>query len=578
MPFERTPTHVARWSAAALGAAWVVLVLHVAGALPSVALGQTVQAPLFRALDLGYRLDEARRALAPPLQWGLALLALAATAGLAWRLPRVALGVVLLPALGLVTFAAALEPVWFGLLGLGLVLRGPLERPVAPRTGLAAAVCLSPALWNASLLATHSRGTAFDGLALLTAAHPLLAWSLLAVLLVVFFAWSPWRLDALPPPRALGAAALTALGLALSVAGDTSVTAAGVVAVVAAAGTLLPRGPAEGLLDGLASATLVAWGVVLLETGFLLPACSDLERPGVHLLAADRGAFDVAAGAAGVGASYRPERVLRVVHEGEAPVSVPFSGGEPEEVVALPRGFLVTVAPEEPDAGGLTELWRVEGSRARRVPTTGLCGIASSLWEEDRGTLLLGCENEPLLYRYHPESQAVEGPLAAELTGDVEDLATDGEHLFVVPLVHGNRLLQLDRETRRLQAAAPVGSVVYTVEWAPQAGRVFASSFVQGGLLVFAPEPLERVAHVRTGLGTRALGIATGRGREVAVVGSMLRSGPTLVDTRTLERTRLDLGGLVKGLHVESDGRVRFSSTCGLLELDLDELLRSRGP
>lgn len=573
MPPERTPTHAARWFAAALGAAWVVLVLHVAGMLPSVGLGQAVQVPIFRALDLGFRIDEARRALAPPLQWSIGLLALAATAGLAWRLPRVALGVVLLPALGLVTFAAALEPVWFGLLGLGLALRGPVEQPAAPRTALAAAICLSPALWNASLLATHSRGTAFDGLALLTAAHPAVAWVLLVVLLAAFFSWSPWRLGAPPPPRALGAAAATGLGVALLVAGDTSVTATGVAAVVAAAWTLLPRSPSAGVLDGLASATLVAWGVVLLETGFLLPACSDLEHPGVHLLAADRGAFDVAAGSEGVGASYRRQRVLRLVREGEAPVSVPFVGGEPEEIVALPSGYLVTVAPEEPDAGGLTELWTVEGGEARRVATSGLCGIASSLWEEDTGTLLLGCENEPLLYRYHPESRAVEGPLAAELTGDVEDLATDGEHLFVVPLVHGNRLLQLDRETRRLQAAAPVGSVVYAVERAPEAGRLLASSFVQGGLLVFASESLERVAHVRTGLGTRALGITTTGETELAVVGSMLRSGPTLVDTRTLERTRLDLGGLIKGLDVERDGRVRFSSTCGLVELDLGELL-----
>ncbi len=308
-----------------------------------------------------------------------------------------------------------------------------------------------------------------------------------------------------------------------------------------------------------------------------MPSCSDLSLDGVRRLAPERAAFDLATDGRTLAAVYREERLV-VLHslspDGAELARFPVERGEPEEVLHLAgtSDYLVTVVLSDTDASGSdSELLRVGPEGSRRLGGSALCAIASMAWEAEDGSVLLGCENEPQVQRYRPLQDTISPPLPSGVTQGLEDMVLDASSLFVVPLVMGSAIQELDRETLTLARTRALGGFAYQVRLDPTRRRLFVSRFVDGAVLAIDADELTPTEHGRVAFGVRPLEVFAERG--LVAAGSMMHTGPWLLDADTLRGRRLDLGGLSKGLAQDPSGATLYASTtCGLLALDLDRL------
>lgn len=571
-----------RWARAAFAAAVALVLLQLAGLVDLTPLAIAEQRALFVVMQGAWLLDEARRAVPLPLGLVLAAGVVAALVALVRRPggTRTVAGVILGPPAALfLGLCWALEPEWLLLLAISAWAL-PTAGEQRPAGALPTVLCASVVPWMASLGATHSEGTAFDRVVLHAPHAP--------------WVWVVAGGAALGLVRTQGSRAALVTGVAAAVAGVSLGLRIGWIGGLAAAGgtalavALLGRWRARGgavLPDplgapsawpqSLAPWVAVGWGLFLFNATVEMSSCGDVDRAGVTVLAEERAAFDLASDGATLAVVYREARtvVLRsLATNGGELTRVRVDGGEPEEVIALPStgDYLVTVVRAEPDASGAeSELLRVGPSGQRRVRADGLCGLASMAWDPDDRSVLLGCENEPWVHRYRPDVDSVSAPLPSGVTQGLEDLAVTDDAVYVVPLVMGHELQELDRATLALRRVRGLGGFAYEVGLDVPRGQLLVSRFVGGALSAIDLGTLERTGRARLGFGARPVEVLADRG--LIASASMMHTGPWLLDAATLRGKRLDLGGLSKGLASHPDGRTLYASTtCGLLALDLD--------
>jgi len=534
----------------------LVLLLQVTGAMyvPAVAMAQF--AVLEQVLVLGWRIDEAIKAVGLPLA-GLAGLALgagtAALLGIVGPLPPAVRGtdasmrlewarapVGILATLGLgamALFGIASAPIFFVLAVAASAFVVVPETPLHPKAALASLVVATggSVVFAASMLATPRTGTVWD--AATSALGTPLAWWALAALL-------------LGGSAAAGRSGMPLLPQLASAPGRWPYEL-GRVALIAAAGVAVD------------AADVVR--------------CSDLDDPRVTVVAPDVAAFDLDVDGRGhLVIAHREEARVRVYKlEEDGPATLlhdvaPRRGGDLEEVFALPgdRGFLVSEILEDQPR---TLIWKLDPVTGEVVEGdfAGMCWVSSLAWNESAGEVLLGCETDNDLWALDPDSWTVRHVGTLEVYDDSEDLALrpDGSAMYLVSLAEGDQLRKVDPRTASTIQSRPLGGFNYSAVYDADRDRVFVTRFVDSQVLAFDGGTLDLVGRTRVGFGARGA-VPTCAGLAVA---SQFGAKLAVLDYDDLGRVEaLRVGGRIKGLATDATGESLYvSSTCGTLRVDL---------
>jgi hypothetical protein len=534
----------------------IVLLLQVTGVLyvPVVAMAEF--AVLEQLLVLGWRVDEARKAMGPLAALALTLGLGAGAAGLlgivgplapavrgsetSWKgeLVRAPVGLGIVLGLGAMTlFGIASAPLFFVFVVGASVLVPVPDEPRHARAALVGVLLAAAGsvLFAASMLATPRTGTVWDAATSLLGT-PILWWGLAAALV--------------GGSVAAGRSGMPLMPQLVSWPG---------------------RWPYE-----VARLALIAAAGVAVDAADVV-RCPDLDEARVRRIAPDAAAFDLDLDDRGhLAVAHREEarvRIYRLVDGGPAELLhelAPRRGGDLEEVFALPggHGFLVSEILDDPPR---TLIWRLDPVTGAVVEGdfAGMCWVSSFAWDEAAGEVLLGCETDNDLWALDVAAWTVRHVGSLEVYDDSEDLALrdDGSAMYIVSLAEGDQLRKVDPKTAATLASRPLGGFNYSAVYDSARDRVFVTRFVDSQVLAFDGESLARVGRRRVGFGARGAA-ATQAGLAVA---SQFGAPLVVLDFDELRPVAsFRVGGRIKGIAADAAGGLLYvSSTCGTLEIDL---------
>lgn len=559
--------------------------LQLAGRVYSADVALWEHAVLERVLVWGWTLDEgvaAHRGVAVCVG-GVSSLLLAIGLGalgasrrfVRWTQPLAAV-VLGLPLAALVALGFAVAPGTCVALLAGLIAAPGGDASRRTKTWTARAlvpVAVLAGLFAADLLATSRAGTWYDRLTDLPGGAPL-AVALVALVASILLLRRTWQTPAIV------ALALVGLGHGLLGGALAGLAWGGLGGVVLGLGLRLRGLGLPALPDparprtwapGLALPSLVACACLLGNGAVEVQRCPDADHPAVRLVQAAPTPFDLAWDGAWLGVVHREEGWLRLFEGGGAQVhEIGPVEGDLEEIFALPgqRGFVLTEILDDVPFTLLRVVDPAAGTTVdHRLP--GMCWVSSMAWDPSHDALLLGCETQADLLRFHLDGRLeTVGRLPAD--DDLEDLhlRSDQRTAYAVSLAEGDQLWALSPDDGAVQAQAPLGGLNYSVVHDPGSDRVLVARFLDSQIVAFDPS-LRFVGRAHAGFGVRPMvGLpAHGLVLSASMFDGRLRAfdpeGPRAVAS-------LRLGGRVKALEVDAEeGRAWLGSTCGVFEVDL---------
>jgi len=206
------------------------------------------------------------------------------------------------------------------------------------------------------------------------------------------------------------------------------------------------------------------------------------------------------------------------------------------------------------------------------IGVPGLCWLNCMRWNDTERLLYLGCEDRPGLFRYDPAGRLFKDGTIQDSIGDVQDIAFDSRarRLYTVSLWKTANLTELDWQTLEIRRQLFIGGSHYDVVHDQRTQRIFASAWYGSRVRIVDSRTFKSVGSIPTGLGTRALAMASRKGLLLAssIYDGRLRicnpgSGHVLAS--------LPVGGHVKDIAIdEKRGLAYFWSQCGLFRLDLN--------
>lgn len=221
--------------------------------------------------------------------------------------------------------------------------------------------------------------------------------------------------------------------------------------------------------------------------------------------------------------------------------------------------------------------WRVE----RAVGIEHLCWIGAMAWHDGERRLYLGCEYEPALHRYDPESGVIEATMRDERIGDVAAIAIDptpgSDRIFTVSFWRSQSVAEIERSTMAVRARRDVGGAHYDMVFDPAGDRLFVSAFYGSRIRILRGSGLAPIGRIPTGLGARAL--ALDRRRDLLLASSVYDGALTVCRASTGGRLAwLHVGGHVKDIAVDEErGLAWLSSRCGMFRVDMEALVSGPG-
>ncbi len=322
---------------------------------------------------------------------------------------------------------------------------------------------------------------------------------------------------------------------------------------------------------GLVLPSLVALAALVGNGAVEVQACPDAQHPAVTRLSDAATPFDLAWNGQALAVVHREQGWMRLLEaDGALLHEVGPVEGDLEEVFALPgnRGFLLT---EILDDAPFTLLRVVDVTTGRSVDhrLPGMCWISSMAWDAERDAVLLGCETQSDLLRFHPDGRLESvGRLPAD--DDLEDLhlRTDQRRAYAVSLAEGDQLWALDPDAGAVLAQRDLGGLNYSVVHDPGSDRVLVARFLDAQVVAFDAD-LQPVGRMHAGFGVRPL---------VGLPAHGLVLSASMFDGRLLaidpdgphRRAALRLGGRVKALDVDpEESRAWIGTTCGVFQVDL---------
>ena len=559
--------------------------LQLAGRVYSVDVAMLEHAVLERTLVWGWMLDEgvaAQPALAAALGVVAALVGAVGIGAIKpaarfvrWTQPVAALALGL-PLAALAALGFAVAPGTAVVL-LGALLLAPAGEP-SPRATAWTLRGLVPGagialLFSADLLATSREGTWYDRLTDLpggAAAAVAIAGGVASVLLLR----RAWRAPSVAAVLVVGVGHAALAGLLAGLAWG------GLAGLVVGLGLALRRLGLPALPDparpgtwatGLALPTVVACACLLGNGAVEVQRCPDADHPAVRLVHDAATPFDLAWNGAWLGVVHREQGWLRLFDQ--AGIQVHEIGpveGDLEEVFALPgdRGFLLTEILDDAPFTLLRVVDPAAGTTVdHRLP--GMCWVSSMAWDAARDAVLLGCETQADLLRFHLDGR-LEAVGRLPTDDDLEDLylRSDRRTAYAVSLAEGDQLWALSPDDGAVQAQRDLGGLNYSVVHDPGSDRVLVARFLDAQVLAFDGE-LRLLGRAHAGFGVRPLVALPAHG--LALSASMFDGRLRAIDPEGPSvRASLRLGGRVKALAVDpEESRAWLGSTCGVFEIDL---------
>jgi len=196
------------------------------------------------------------------------------------------------------------------------------------------------------------------------------------------------------------------------------------------------------------------------------------------------------------------------------------------------------------------------------------------VWSEAIGKLYLGCEYEPVVQTYDPNSNTFERSDHDVAIGDVAAMVldADGGRIFTTSFWNAQVVAELDLETMSVRRTCDIGGGNVDLAFDPSSGRLFATGYYDSRVRVISAQGLEKQDDVVTGFGTRA--VAVDSSRDLLLVSSVYDGVLRVCEASTGKGVAsLRVGGHVKDIVIDSErGLAWFWSQCGLFRLDLEQL------
>jgi hypothetical protein len=212
-----------------------------------------------------------------------------------------------------------------------------------------------------------------------------------------------------------------------------------------------------------------------------------------------------------------------------------------------------------------------------RIAIPDLCWINCIRRHTPTDTLYIGCEDRPELLVYDLNSRELIFQKAFPTVGDFQDIAFDDaatpHKLLTVSLWFNMKLSQLNGESLEIEKQVAIGGANYETAFSPKTRKIFISRFYESRVVIVDVDSFEKIGHLRTGFGTRALAIDEQLG---VILASSIYDGKirifSLHDNSLL--AKLQVGGHVKSIALDTKkGAAYFGSQCGLFRLDYKALL-----
>ena len=210
------------------------------------------------------------------------------------------------------------------------------------------------------------------------------------------------------------------------------------------------------------------------------------------------------------------------------------------------------------------------------IGVPGLCWLNCMRWNDAERLLYLGCEDRPGLFRYDPTGRVFKDGTIRTSIGDVQDIAFDARarRLYTVSLWKTANLTELDWQTLEIRRQLTIGGSHYDVVHDANTQRVFASAWYGSRVRIVDAKTFEAAGTIPTGLGTRALAVAS---RQRLLLASSIYDGRLRICNpgNGAILASLPVGGHVKDIAIdEQRGLAYFWSQCGLFRLDLGRWAR----
>ncbi len=246
-------------------------------------------------------------------------------------------------------------------------------------------------------------------------------------------------------------------------------------------------------------------------------------------------------------------------------------------VVAVSHDFFLQDNSPAHDVNNALVTISADGARAEHLHgRSRLCWIGNMAWDPVRSRVLLGCEYDSRIWTYDPTTNEVaygfESPELADVAAFAVDPRPERGFVYTVPMWTGDRITKLAGDSLEIQAQRRVGDAHYALELDPATDRLFASSYYRSVVNVVDADDLRTVDSIPTGLGARAVAVASDRGLVLvsSVYDGLIRICRT--DDGGVVR-RLRVGGHVKDIAIDQRrGLAYFANTCGIFRADLNVL------
>jgi len=332
------------------------------------------------------------------------------------------------------------------------------------------------------------------------------------------------------------------------------------------------------VVDALAPISLLALSLVgfhYMTVTLDCPAPDGAER---RLLSSEGGVFDLDLSADGqiVAVSHREAQFVELIDRSRAvplarvdthrPSDTLFDRTEPETILGLEDGqFLLLLASSDTESGNALALLDPGGAGlSPPLPASGVSDVVSdgagSVWVASEFSGLLGWLAMPS----GSLAEYMELPEGAETNKVVVDGSI--HRAWSAGLWSDPMLRLVDTEQGVQLAETEVGTHQWDLARSAALERIYVAKLVAGAVRVFDAKTLEEVMQIEDEFGLRPIEVGP-QGR-VVVAGNLYTGDVVGWDGATGgELFRESIGGYIKSLKIDADGRVVAGSICGTWEL-----------